>query len=113
MFERANDFGHRLESLAGMLRHHALDDARKLFRHAVSNFFGRDEVLIRMRRHQLDGGVALERRLPGDHDIERATERINIGTMIDTRRIATLFRRHVRRRSERDSHAGHVRWQTV
>ncbi len=72
----------------------------------ADDLFGRHERVVRVLRHQFDGGRAVERRAPGDEDVQCAAERVDVGAVIDGRGVAALLRRHVRRRAERDPNAG-------
>ena len=107
--QHANHFRHGLKAVRRVLLHHPLNHGREFFGHARNNLLRGNDRVVSVLGHQFDRGATIERRPPGNQDIQGATQRIDIRAMIDRSGIAALLRRHIRRRSQRDPRTGEVR----
>ena len=102
LLEFCHDLAHVGRSVFDTFGDHLHHDLRQPRRDVLDDRFRSYDRFGPMLRDDLQCGRAGEWSLPGDQRIQRAAQRINVGSVVDCGRVFGLFGSHERRRPQRD-----------
>ena len=92
LFKPVHDFLGRLEAGVGVLLHEPIYDLQNFGRQAATDLFDRQRIFALVFEQFFDGRSVRKWRPAGQQEIKGAAEAVEVGSMIDLRGIAGLFR---------------------
>ena len=104
--ERAPELVGALIAIGGTLGERSHQHRVEPVGQVVSQVARQRRPIVELRLNHRDGGLRLERQLPGQQPVQHDARRVEIGAAVDLV-AAHLLRRHVRRRADHEAVAGH------